>query len=34
MSWSLQKEKEAIFVTFILSEGNSYNICVLFQYIA
>ena len=31
MSWSSRKKKEGIFVPFILSEGNFFNICVLSQ---
>ena len=34
MSWSSRKKKSAFFLTFILSERNSFNICVLFQCIA
>ena len=31
MSWSSRKKKRAFFVPFILSEGNFFNICVLYQ---
>ena len=33
MSWSSQKKKEGIFVCFIMTEGNFFNICVLSQCI-
>ena len=33
MSWSSRKKKEGIFVPFILSEGNFFNICALSQCI-
>ena len=34
MSWSSRKKKKrAFFVPFVLSEGNFFKICVLYQYI-
>ena len=33
MSWSSRKKKRAFFVPFVLSEGNIFKICVLYQYI-
>ena len=33
MSWSLQKKKDNIFLTFILSVTDFFNICVLSQFI-
>ena len=33
MSWSSRKKKSAVFATFILSEGNFFNVCVLSQCI-
>ena len=32
MSWSSRKEKEGIFVPFILSEGSFFNICFFSMY--
>ena len=32
MSWSPREKKSAFFVTFILSEGNFFNVCILSQF--